>query len=62
MIKRIRLLQRRFHVSIAVCRIRFDKLIIGRIHRLISHIACLLVIAVNAVINTAQVIKGSRDS
>ncbi|RDA98377.1 hypothetical protein DVB85_20535 [Klebsiella oxytoca] len=45
-----------------MCRILFDELIVCRIHRLISHIVCLLVIAVNAVINTAQNIKGSRDS
>ena len=62
MIKRIRLLQSRFYVRVTVCRKLFNKLVIGRIHRLISHIVCLLVIAVNAVINTAQDIKGSRDS
>ena len=60
--KIIRLLQRRLHIRIAVRRVRFNKLIVRRIHRLIGHIACLLVIAINAVKNAAKDIKGSRDS
>ena len=61
MVERIRLLQRRLHVRIAVRRVRFNKLIVRRIHRLIGHIACLLVIAIKAVKNAVKDIKGSRD-
>ena len=61
MIERIRLPQRRLHVRIAVRRVRFNKLIVRRIHRLIGHIACLLVIAIKAVKNAVKDIKGSRD-
>ncbi|EAA4983365.1 hypothetical protein E4898_18740 [Salmonella enterica subsp. enterica serovar Anatum] len=39
----------------------FNELIIGRIHCLVSHITCLLVIVIKAAVNAAQNNKGSRD-
>ncbi len=60
-IERVSFLQRGFNIRVRVRGILFNELIIGRIHCLVSHITCLLVIVIKAAVNAAQNNKGSRD-
>lgn len=60
-IERVSFLQRGFNIRVRVRGVLFNELIIGRIHCLVSHITCLLVIVIKAAVNAAQNNKGSRD-